>query len=381
MSERKYQAGRPKKAGRIRIIQIFVFLFIFAAFPCASFPVYAAEATPTKSTVLVDNKVIAFEAYNIENHNYFKLRDLAYILNGTSKQFGVTWNAVKNAVTLERGKKYISTGEEMAMSGNTAPREATPTASKIIVEGLEDQKYSFTAYNIAGNNYFKLREIADKIDFGVTWDSETNCIGIDTSISYSSDRPSRPDKKIPVPEPSGSIAISLPFSETDTPFQMMPMGETIEHPDPPNPGGHPGIDFMWQKSIDIIASVDGTISKIQEAPNHKNTWDVFIATDEFYVGYTTLAKVDDKIKVGTKVTAGQKVGESGFFGHSMIHWEFGIDTGEGRMRICPMKYLTDASRQRIVDLWASVKWSEMKSKFPHICNYAYRCDYCIENGY
>ena len=41
----------------------------------------------------------AFDAYNIEGSNYFKLRDLAYVLNGTDKQFEVGWDAAANAIS------------------------------------------------------------------------------------------------------------------------------------------------------------------------------------------------------------------------------------------------------------------------------------------
>ena len=36
---------------------------------------------------------VQFEAYNINGSNYFKLRDVAYAMNGTSKQFDVRWNS------------------------------------------------------------------------------------------------------------------------------------------------------------------------------------------------------------------------------------------------------------------------------------------------
>ncbi|MDR2442720.1 MAG: hypothetical protein LBE31_04280, partial [Deltaproteobacteria bacterium] len=56
-----------------------------------------------------------------------------------------------------------------------------PTTSKITLDGAE---VSLTAYNIGGNNYFKLRDIGAAFDFGVTWDSAKNTIVIDTSIGY-----------------------------------------------------------------------------------------------------------------------------------------------------------------------------------------------------
>ena len=50
----------------------------------------AITAKPTESNVLVNGVSKSFDAYNINGSNYFKLRDLAYVLNGTEKQFEIT---------------------------------------------------------------------------------------------------------------------------------------------------------------------------------------------------------------------------------------------------------------------------------------------------
>jgi len=115
----------------------------------------ADVATPTASTVLVNGKNTTFDAYNIDGNNYFKLRDLAYVLNGTEKQFEVGWDSLNNAISLTRGQPYTAVGGEMTGkgAGNKTP---APTNSKIFLDGKQAQ---FTAYNIEGNNYFKLRDI------------------------------------------------------------------------------------------------------------------------------------------------------------------------------------------------------------------------------
>ena len=58
---------------------------------------------------------------------------------------------------------------------------ATPTSAKVIVNGKE---VAFTAYNIGGNNYFKLRDIGEVFDFGIGWDGAAKTITIDTQKSY-----------------------------------------------------------------------------------------------------------------------------------------------------------------------------------------------------
>ena len=65
-------------------------------------------------------------------------------------------------------------------------RQATPTASKIIVNGTATV---FDAYNIDGSNYFKLRDIASVVtgtgkQFSVTWDAEKNAINLLSQSAY-----------------------------------------------------------------------------------------------------------------------------------------------------------------------------------------------------
>ncbi len=141
-------------------------------------------AAPTASTVLVNGEKKAFDAYNIEGSNYFKLRDLAYVLNGTDKQFEVGWDAAANAISLTSGKAYTAAGGEMAAQESPAQAEAVRSSSKILLDGAE---VALTAYTINGNNYFKLRDLGQAFDFGVGWDGEAQTISIDTSTGYTAE--------------------------------------------------------------------------------------------------------------------------------------------------------------------------------------------------
>lgn len=139
------------------------------------------SAVPTRSRVMVNDTEVAFGAYNINGNNYFKLRDLAMALSGSEKQFQVIWDSEYNAINLISGRPYTPVGGELAVSSAPAAQQALPTASKVFVNGEQVQ---LTAYNIGGNNYFKLRDIARVIDFGVTWDASTSTIGIDSASAY-----------------------------------------------------------------------------------------------------------------------------------------------------------------------------------------------------
>jgi len=151
----------------------------------------AVTAVPASSTVLIDGKEVAFDAYNIDGNNYFKLRDLAFVLNGTKKQFNIEVDASGPylVIYMTSGTAYTVAGGEMTgkSSGN---KTGNPTGDQFVIDG---KGVTLTAYKIDGNNYFKLRDIGQAFNFGVDWDGNSNTIVIDTNKSYdapNSDTPS-----------------------------------------------------------------------------------------------------------------------------------------------------------------------------------------------
>ncbi len=135
----------------------------------------------TNSAILVDKREVAFDAYAINGNNYFKLRDIAYILNGTQSQFEVTWDADSRSIRINTGKPYTAVGNEMAVSDTDRSSTIQPTDSAILLNGRPVQ---FTAYSLGGNNYFKLRDLAEKLNFGVTWNEATRTVEVDSDKEY-----------------------------------------------------------------------------------------------------------------------------------------------------------------------------------------------------
>jgi len=127
--------------------------------------------------VSVNGRITEVYLYNIKGNNYIKLRDLAMLLNGTEKQFDVSWNAENKAIAIISGTSYTKVGGELANS-TEYKEKATPTVAKVYIDDIEIFP---TAYNIKGNNYFKIRDIAKALDFKVEWDF---FLIIDTSAGY-----------------------------------------------------------------------------------------------------------------------------------------------------------------------------------------------------
>ncbi|MFB9274235.1 hypothetical protein [Cohnella cellulosilytica] len=141
----------------------------------------AISATPVRSSMTIDGKKVNFDGYEILNNNYFKLRDLAFALNGTDKQFEITWDSRAQAIGLLSGERYTATGKEMLPEKNRKKVVVTPAAATLTLDG---RTISITAYTIGNNSYFKLRDIAKMMDFAIRRDSAAHAISIVTNERY-----------------------------------------------------------------------------------------------------------------------------------------------------------------------------------------------------
>lgn len=107
--------------------------------------------------------------------------------------FGMESAGMENGEKIEKITTPVQlTGIEKTGSNEnsmqTTPQTAAPTTSKVLVNG---NAVSFDAYQINGNNYFKLRDIAKVISgtdkqFEVTWDGAKNAINLISGQSYTS---------------------------------------------------------------------------------------------------------------------------------------------------------------------------------------------------
>ena len=126
-----------------------------------------------QSLVLNGNTAVC-EKYNIDGYNYFKLRDLAALLNGTGSQFSVTFDESNLTAYVETGKGYVSVGGELEAARDNSS-SCTRSDWKLVVDG---QEVNVSAFDIAGNNYYKLRDLADIIGYNVDYLEAENCIAI-----------------------------------------------------------------------------------------------------------------------------------------------------------------------------------------------------------
>ena len=74
-----------------------------------------------------------------------------------------------------------------AAQAATAVLTASTTSQTFYLNG---QKVEFEAYSIHDNNFVKLRDIAQAVDFGVTYDAATNSVHIYPNTPYQEETPS-----------------------------------------------------------------------------------------------------------------------------------------------------------------------------------------------
>ena len=131
--------------------------------------------------VILNGNPVSFSVYNINDNNYFKLRDLAMALNDTDCEFEVEWVEAKNLINLKSHEKYTAVGGELAESIVMESATAIPTNSKIT---LDNEVASIKGYNINDNNFFKLRDLGKALNFYVGFDEVNQIISIDTNKGY-----------------------------------------------------------------------------------------------------------------------------------------------------------------------------------------------------
>lgn len=136
------------------------------------------KAFATRSAIIVNGVPVSFEVYTINDYTYFKLRDIAYSINGTQKQFNTVWNEEDASINLLTGLSYDGT------TGNSTTAKDTSAITSTAKLYLDGEKQNVSAFTINDYTYYKLRDVAKILDIGVTWDEKTSTIGIDTTKGY-----------------------------------------------------------------------------------------------------------------------------------------------------------------------------------------------------
>ena len=183
-------------------IRIIVCLILSMAIVAGAFTAAAAEEAvtvqPNPFTVMINGVETQFESYLFDGRVYFRIRDLAYALNGTSVQFNVDWNGSDRTIRLYSNTPYRPIGGEMSVSALAATaRSAMPVRDFQVVL---DDNYTLlffwgsmdggrltgsgynaaAALNIGGDYFFALTNIRQLFGFYVELITSHDMVVINT---------------------------------------------------------------------------------------------------------------------------------------------------------------------------------------------------------
>ena len=130
------------------------------------------HVVPTSQLLRVDNEPKTTEIYNINDRNYFKLRDIAMLLNGTDAQFSIGFDPFTSRIYVVTGEPYRPVGGELTVPASDKMLEKAATAQKspqsLYVDGVSCQ---LDAFNLGGNNFFALRDLGAALGFKVEYNT------------------------------------------------------------------------------------------------------------------------------------------------------------------------------------------------------------------
>lgn len=131
-----------------------------------------ANAKVSSQSVVLDGKDTGVKGYNINDNNYFKLRDIAALLDGKDAEFNVSYDNDRSAVMITSKSDYKKTDEDLVPLKDSKS-EVKKSSHNVFVNGV---RHSFKVYTIDGYNYFQLRELGRTIGFDVNFDEENNSV-------------------------------------------------------------------------------------------------------------------------------------------------------------------------------------------------------------
>ena len=137
----------------------------------------AHEVMRTAQKLTVNGSYISCDIYNIDGSNYFKLRDLAALMNGTRSQFAVGYDEATRTVSITLGEPYTEIGGELQIAEDKSG-SAVPSAQTILINGTP--RSDLSVFNIGGNNFFKLRDLGAAVGFEVDYDEATKTMIVES---------------------------------------------------------------------------------------------------------------------------------------------------------------------------------------------------------
>lgn len=130
----------------------------------------------SKFNMQIDGANVQNNAYLIDDSNYIRLRDMAFLMKNTQSKFSVKYTDELQRIDLEKKKDYQ--GQSLtAIKEFSAGDVLGKSTAELYVDG---KIYNLDSYNVNGNNYYKLRDLGTVLGFSVDWNQTNKMVVIKT---------------------------------------------------------------------------------------------------------------------------------------------------------------------------------------------------------
>lgn len=165
----------------LSILLAMIIIFTMSA-GVTSVSLAADMATPIMIKAQIDGKEVEMRAYSAsyEGNNFICIRDFANAINGSAKQFNISYDKDKHAVCILKGQPYVAIGGEN-QPGNRSTEWADSSVPELYVD---NKKVQYTVYSIQGNTYFKFTDLMQIFNVNATVCSSNKTIIVDTKKDF-----------------------------------------------------------------------------------------------------------------------------------------------------------------------------------------------------
>ena len=139
----------------------------------AMIPGFTRALTPSDQEIHLNDREVEISGVKHNGFNYYRLRDLAYILKDTRAQFEVGYDKEKKMIVIETKTLYTGDKIDPAKLGESLSVVDIPISIDKNLTHLE-------VVNVGGYNYFRLRDLGTLVGFEVNYNSENKRIDLVT---------------------------------------------------------------------------------------------------------------------------------------------------------------------------------------------------------
>lgn len=139
----------------------------------AMIPGFTKALTHSDQGIHLNDREVEISGVKHNGFNYYRLRDLAYILKDTRAQFEVGYDREKKMIVIETKTEY--TGDKID------PAKLVENLSVVDIPISIDKNLThLEVVNVGGYNYFRLRDLGTLVGFEVNYNPENKKIDLVT---------------------------------------------------------------------------------------------------------------------------------------------------------------------------------------------------------